>query len=715
MSNVEHKQPDFCTEADVLIELQKLTHSPGFIYTYAHAVTANTLARPKAAGGPSETLSVKELTLVAGLLATRRVSADSIPNQEILAFQLEQLYSLLHNLHEFVAKPMLEGSTIRVKSILEGNTNLSDEFEHPPRGSEMVEPFFYVGTGAYDFQYLDLALEKYRHDSDWLVSNVGLSMDALVRAARELQRLRETRFHACLQATNHEEICRAALATFSFTRQDIAFLTDSEFDALINKFAVTPGEVNHRLDTVGAVNDLEFKPIMRLCEQSFFMPVGFKLAQAIYESPFYWMAKDEHYESQMANNRGRVTEEIATRLLTPVFGKNVYRNVIVRDGNETVHEIDVLALIGNRALAIQAKSKRLTALARQGDDKHLKIDFSQAIQDAYEQGLVSRRLMLGREHNLYDSTGSAINLPESIEDIYVVCLTLDHFPALPPITDLFLTKGESDPHPVAFSVLDLDTLVNYLTDPFEFLHYIYQRSLWSGRVHGSCEVSFLGWYLKMGLALPGKVDMAMLAEDVAGLIDEDFPAVRGRNRLLDQLLDNAVSTADTGDLRNRWENSGFQPFIEKLKNSIDATATDALFMLFDLTRDVSDYVSQKIEETIQSCGLTREISYCSILLEGNKGISFVCFPESPSDFPGFLQQHAMACKYKHKASQWLGLGAAPATSVFAVAFDSRPWEADGELDELARLLLLPESQGKKPGRNQPCWCGSEQKYKKCHM
>lgn len=713
MSNVEYKQTDFSTEADVLIELQRLTHSPGFIYTLSQATATNTLARIGVVSSPHETLNVKELTLVAGLMATRKVSADSIPNQEVLAFQLEQLYSLLHSLHEFVAKPMLEGSTIRVKSIQEGNAELSDAFEHPPRGSEMVEPFFYVGTGAYDFQYLDLALEKYRHDSDWLVSNAGLPMDSLVRAARELQRLRETRFHAALQATNHEERCRAALATFSFTRQDLVLLTDSEFDAFINKFAVTPGEVNHLLDTVGAVNHLEFKPIMRLCEQRFFMPVGFKLAQAIYESPFYWMAEDGHYESQAANNRGKATEEIAARLLTPVFGNNVHRNVIVRDGKETVHEIDVLAYMGNRAVAIQAKSKRLTALARQGDDKHLKTDFSQAVQDAYEQGLVSRRLLLGRGHNLYDSTGRAINLPESIEDVYIVCLTLDHFPALSPMTDLFLTKGESDPHPVAFSVFDLDIIVYYLTDPFEFLHYIYQRSLWSGRIHGSCEVSFLAWYLNQGLTLPENVEGALIDESMIGIIDQDFPNVRGRNLLLSQLLGDATWTADRDGLKNRWQGSIFQPFIGMLKSSPEATATDALFMLFDLPRDASDYVSQKIEEATQSCGLTRETSYCSILLEGSKGISFVCLPESPPDLQGFLVQHAMACK--HKAHQWLGLGAAVPNSNFAVAFDDRPWEADRELDELAHLLFRPDLQGKKPGRNQPCWCGSGQKYKKCHL
>ena len=181
-------------------------------------------------------------------------------------------------------------------------------------------------------------------------------------------------------------------------------------------------------------------PIIRLGQTDFFMPVGFNLAEAIYESPFFWMVTDEHYQDQAAGNRGRATEEIAARLLSPVFGDRLYTNAVVLDGTTIVHEIDVLALVGNRALAIQAKAKRLTVLSRQGNDQQVTKDFSQAVQEAYEQGVVSRRLLLGPEHNLLDSDGKPIDRPESIEDAYIICLTLDHFPALPSMINTFLEK-----------------------------------------------------------------------------------------------------------------------------------------------------------------------------------------------------------------------------------------------------------------------------------
>ena len=522
-------------EDHVLSELKTLACSPGFIYTLAHAAAANTFIREEGSSS-HERLSVKELTLVAGLLAIQPISTTYMPDEEVLTAQITHLYALLKKLHDVVAQPMAEGTESRAKAMLSTNATQTDMAIASPSGPEMVELFFYVGTGAYDFQYLDLAIEKYGYDAEWITNNAGLTVDLMVSAARQLQDLREHRFLRFLQAQTHDERCKAALAMFSFGRNDLSLLTDSEFEAFADKFAVTPGEAKHRLDGIGSVNDLEITSIVRLAEDNFFLPVGFMLAKSIYESPFYWMSCDKDYSEGASKNRGSVTEEIANRLLLPVFRDKIYKNVTVIDGKNTLNEIDVLALAGNRALVVQAKAKRLTNLSRQGDDAKIRSDFSQAVQDAYEQGLVSRRLLLAGKHTFLDSEGNSLVLPSALEDVYVVCLTLDHFPALPYMTEKFLKKDDDDPRPVAMSILDLDILATYLTGPLDFIHYMHQRSRWSGRIHGSCEVSFLGWYLNRGLALPQEVQGVLLTESMAGLIDEDFPTRRGRNQRLSRLL-----------------------------------------------------------------------------------------------------------------------------------------------------------------------------------
>ena len=717
MTNGEHGHPGptgVSAQSQILDELQRLACSSGFVFTFARAAADYTFIRQEGSS-PHERFSVKELTLVAGLMAIRPIDATRIPDEEALDSQLGQLHSLLQQLHEVVKQPIEEGTELRVKVMLSANTSQTDTAVASPLGPEMVEPFFYVGTGAYDFQYLDLANEKYRYDTEWITSNAGLSVDSMVSAARQLQNLREHRFLGFLQAQTHYEKCRAALATFSFSRSELSPLTDGEFGALIDRFATTPGEVTRCLDAVGSVNELEFKPVMRLAEDQFFMPVGFMLAKSIYESPFFWMVRDNPYSHQASNHRGKVTEEMATRLLSPIFGDKVYRNVAVVDGAQTLHEIDVLAFEGNRALVIQAKSKRLTALSRQGDDIEIKKDFSQAVQEAYKQGLVSRQLLLNGQHDFLDHEGNIVNLPNSLEDVYVICLTLDHFPALPYITERLLDRQSDDPYPVAMSILDLDILADYLADPVSFIHYIYQRSRWSGRIYGSCEVSFLGWYLNQGLALPQEVSGALLTESMAALIDADFPSRRGRNQLLDELLGIDTKNPDDGSLKNRWQDSELQHFISLLDKSPDPRATDAAFMLLDLPQDAASFFRKRIVEAMNECNRSGDICGCCIVLQNGSGISFVWTPKSAITLEDVLHNHAAAYKYKHRSDRWLGLGGTLFGSDLAIAFSREPWTVDAELDELARALSLPNGQGWKPSRNQPCWCGSGRKYKRCHL
>lgn len=704
------------SEPQILGELRTLAWSPGFIYTLAHAAAANTFIRQEGSD-PNERLSTKELTLMAGLLAIRPTDSTDIPDEEALTAQIGNLYTLLKKLHEVVSQPMTNGTMSRITEGLSENATQTNMPLTAPSGSEMVDPFFYVGTGAFDFQYLDLAGEKYCYDSDWLENNIRLSLPLMVSAARNLQDLRERCFPSLLQAQTYAERCKAALATFSFKRNDLSLLSDSEFEGSIERFAVTPGGVKHHLDGVGSLNELEFRPIMRLGEDEFFMPVGFMLAKAIYESPFFWMIADNDYRDQVSNHRGRSTEEIANRLLSPIFGDKVYRNVTVAEvqSKQTVHEIDVLALAGNRAVAIQAKSKRLTALSRQGDDEEIKRDFSQAVQEAYEQGLTSRQLVLAGEHEFLDREGNSLNIPNSLEDVYVACLTLDHFPALPYMTERFLEKGAADPYPVAMSILDLDILTSYLTNPLDFMHYIHQRSRWSGRIHGSCEMSFLGWYLNRGLALAQEVSGVLLTDSLAGLIDEDFPTIRGRNHLLAELMGIDLPNAGSGSLRDRRQNSELQHFINLLGSSSDPGATDAAFMLLDLSQDVASYFRDQAEQSMRICMETGQVSSCSILLEDRSGLSFVWIPDSPSLLQDVLYKQASALKYKHKSNRWIGLAAVVATSEIAVVFSSEPWQVDVELEELALLLVRPGGQSGKPDLNQLCWCGSGQKYKKCHL
>jgi hypothetical protein len=95
------------------------------------------------------------------------------------------------------------------------------------------------------------------------------------------------------------------------------------------------------------------------------------------------MVAERAYKEIASANRGRFTEQFTAKRLTRVFGaERVFLNVDIWESpgkKNKVGEIDVLVLFADRAIVVQAKSKKLTIAARKGNDLQLKEDFKAAI------------------------------------------------------------------------------------------------------------------------------------------------------------------------------------------------------------------------------------------------------------------------------------------------------------------------------------------------
>ena len=254
-------------------------------------------------------------------------------------------------------------------------------------------------------------------------------MDRLATVVVELKRLREMRADAYRMEVRHAERCASELAILSFSRTDVPLLTDRQFDAFVERFVSVPGHLEHVPDIVGAMNDLEFKRILRIGADRYFMPSGFHLAKSVYDNPRFWMQQDPAYAQRASFHRGQATEEIAAEMLETVFGNGVHRDVLIKDGKDTVTDIDLLVVAGGRALVVQAKAKRLTEVARKGDEEQLVKDFTQAVQEAYDQGMKCRRALLSTGYRLEDRDGRSVEISDPITDVYVICLTLEPFRA----------------------------------------------------------------------------------------------------------------------------------------------------------------------------------------------------------------------------------------------------------------------------------------------
>jgi hypothetical protein len=530
--------------------------------------------------------------------------------------------------------------------------------------------------------------------------------------ARELKRLHEHKYNTKqpLRSEDFSKVCAEALSVFCFEESDLQQFGTETVRGFLEAFSLKAGAINSDLELPGQYNQLQSRPIVVLPDGRYFLPVGFSLSEAIYEGPFYWMNADPSYIGEATLHRGRFAEDVTATLLKSVFGAaSVYTDVQVKKNkSQTVTDIDVLAIRGNKAVIAQVKSKRLTELAKLGDEAHLAKDFKLAVQEAYDQGLLCRQAVIDRDSKLFVN-GTELHLNESIDDAYLLCITVDHYPAVTHQVDVYLKKRPDDPFPIALSIFDLDILAFYLADPFEFLYYLRQRISLYGYFRADSEMSLLGFHLKYKLFKRDEAGIEMLDSSFAQLIDANFPVLRGsvpRTEAADKLL-------------AQWKNAEFQELVDQAKSAGEPRFTDVVFFLFDIAGKGADQLIETLKIVRRKAAEDQGSHDARVLLTGSQsGMTILSQPGSALALRNKLIALARMAKYKSKADVWLGFGCLAGSDrlVDAMVFSKAAWKADPELEELAKHLRgrIMTPSGKKIGRNEPCPCNSGKKFKHCH-
>ena len=681
---------------EIIEDIEALTLQPGFLHSLTVLCCPDLLVDPTAAAARNwrDSLSYQELALLAGLLVKhkfemRHRSADA------LALQISNVDALFAELHGAYMPPPpshLERLTATARTKLDKPERTSGRYG---MGDFFAESIFYAGSGAYDFQYLDLAARRYETDDPWIVQKCGFGIETACAIVRQLKSHFESKLQASKSPKNFADGCDHRLDLFSFYPSEITVSSPAVVDAFLGAFSLEPGTVNRDFKIYGDYNTFEARPIIRLDDGRYLHLVHFLLAQSIYESPFYWMSSDSAYRDTAFANRGRATTAIAHEMMARVFGHNrVFRDVrVMRNKRETETDIDILAFVGNMAIVIQAKSKKLTQLARRGSEDRLRADFKAAIQDGYDQALTCRRALLERKHTFLTREGDELRPEESLDEVYLVCVTADNYPGLSIQTTHILEKKEDDPAPIAISLFDLDVLTFYLDDPFDFVHYERQRAATTDHLIADNEVVLLAQYLSGLLRKNVGYDVSFVDASCSQWIDSDFQSVRGHT----------PSKAASIRVRPR-RNDRFERLLDDLKNSGIPGFTDAVFMLLELSPSSAEQLISLIESTTsktESDGKRHSFSF-RLENENDKGVSFVCMADAESLVKDVFA-YGILKKYQLRSNQWLSLGSVPgSTNLIDVAtFSKEPWQPDPKLDALSRRLKPKQSIRGEVNRNTP--------------
>lgn len=662
-------------EHEVFDELKRLCSSRGYIHAiasicyrdnmvkYSGEMTSENLSKMYS----SERLIRTEISLLIGLLVKHEIDYTT-PSFSELQQYIDETEKLLEELHQSMSEGLFEG--LKSEDVADQNFN---PFKY---GSFLREPIFYGGESAYSFQYRDLSLKKYVNDDDWLLSNKGFSIQTARDVAYGLGRYQDEKLMSLIKSL--ESVPKedwSILPGFTFTSEEISRKIDideSLIDNVLSSFAIPEGEYNDSFNTLSDFNIANALPLIRYSEDSYILFHIYSFNEALYESPFYWMCDDKKYVDSAMQFRGEFTEDLAKECLERVFGEqNVYTNVdIYKSKKENLGEIDVLALFGNRAIILQAKSKQLTIEARKGNDGQIKSDFKKSVQNSYDQGYLCAKSLLDKNSKLKTRDSVEINLPDEIKEIYIFCLVSDHYPALSFQCRQFLqfkTTNIVNP-PFVMDVFTIDVMTEMLRSPLRFLSYVNRRTNYSDKLLSAHEMTILSYHLKQNLWVDQKYDMIVLEDDINTDLDVAMLVRR-----------EGIAGKETPDgILTRMKDTKIGKIISEIEYSPNPSLIDLGFMLLSLGEDALisiDNGIEKITKLARDDGKPHDVTIgvgagsTGLTIHSNDKLIFAAIPK--------LEAHCAARKYTQKAFSWYGLCILPEDSSLRFGLNLQyKWEWD---------------------------------------
>lgn len=303
-------------------------------------------------------------------------------------------------------------------------------------GEVLREAIFYESLSAYAFQYRDMAIKRYVADADWLSTNKSIRVDVFHAVCRTVVEMLQERVVETLDdAELKPPVDASMLVGFTFSCSEVAVrahLSRTDVLAVVEAFSLPDGERNTVFTSLRHINPAYVYPLIRRSTDEFILLQNFSIAEAFYNTPFYWMLADEAYSPVVHRNRGNFTEAFAYQRFTRVFGpSHFFCNVeIQKSKQETIDEVAVLVVYGDQAIELQAKSKMLTLKARSGNETELRKDFRAAVPDAADQALSCASAVLRTDVKLQPRNGSPIPPLSGVREILPISVISDHYPAL---------------------------------------------------------------------------------------------------------------------------------------------------------------------------------------------------------------------------------------------------------------------------------------------
>jgi hypothetical protein len=715
------------TEQELFNALEKLCMSPGYSHAIAYFCFRDNIIQyvegemdvhDVMQQFSMERLVRTEISTLIGLACKGDLDM-SHPGPKKIQEYIDTTASILHDIHKSMMPSMQE--------IFDKAKRGDPNYNPFVRGKLLRESIFYGGESAYNFQYRDLSIRKYKNDNNWFIENKGYSIEQAGKIVSALLILQNDKINDLIpsQLDNLSPDEWTMLPAFIFSIEDLVDSSGVDLKIikkLIESF-VCPSDINKNcFSALDDFNPSNAYPIIKINEHEYLLFQNYGLMEALYETPFFWFNADERYKVQARANRGSFTEDFSAERLKMVFGENrVFTNVNLYKGKNRAGEIDVLVVFSNRAIVLQAKSKKLTIAARKGNDNRLQDDFKNAVQSAYDQAFICSGLLNDSSCRLVGSSGEELHFNRHFQEIYPFCVVSEHYPALSFQARQFLKyqRTEEIKPPFVMDVFLLDVMSEMLQSPLYFLSYINRRVEYSEKILSNHELTILSYHLKQNLWVDNDTSMIQLGDDICA--DLDLAMLTRRN--------GAPGKATPEGILTKYRDTTYGHLINEINSLDDAATIDLGFMLLSLSGNTIEQINDGIDHLCKLYMDDGEHHDLTLSIdEGNSGLTIHCNNDMPGLSGPRLQNHCYKRKYASKANTWFGLCIDPCSKKIRFGLELKfNWEKSHEMDEITKNMPTGQNlkngrkinfktkrrYGEKVGRNDLCPCGNGVKYKKC--
>lgn len=706
------------TEAAVFANIAELCSSPGYVHALAYICHRDNFIEYDTEMKLPDTAKLftqgrlirTEITTLIGLVVKNKID-PTLPEPVVMQSYIDRTDALMDELHAAIGAPMLEN----IDALISGEAD--ETASH--RGAVLREAIFYGGESAYSFQYRDFSTEKYGKDDEWLRRKKGFGIQTATAVVRAIGERQDINVMAARRAMPpNDPASWTILPGFFLSAEELVVASGiglEEVQAVLRAF--THFGNNSTFSDASAFNAVSATPLIPMPDGRVLLFQYYSLVEALYESPFYWMAQDDSYKNTAAKHRGEFTETIASSCLEKVFGAdNVRSNVSLFSGKHRVGEIDTLVTFGDRVVIVQAKSKKLTLEARKGNDGQIRADFQKAVADAYDQGIACARHILSGDVVLRDVHDSDVAFKWKPKEVFLLNVVSDHYPALSFQVNKFLKHEVTEGiwPPFVMDVFLLDAMTEMLASPLRLLGYIRQRVLHADRLHLAHELVALSFHLKENLWFSAERDVVVLGDDISADLDLAMTVRR----------EGVPGNKTPYGILTRFAGTSFERLIQQIEQMGDPATIDLGFLLLALGGDTCRHLAHGIKEvTRRSKHDGRPHDLTISIDETGEGICLHCNPAPLNEATRRLQAHCHMRKYSLRAHKWFGLCLDTDESIRVGVTLDFPWQRSDDMDQLTRPMRSHPGRSTngpvqkwprtRMGRNEACPCGSGLKYKKC--